>query len=186
VAGPGSHWFLALALIWAACEASFFFVIPDVVICFITLRYGLRQGLLAVAASIVGAMLGGVIAYFWGQDDIAGARAYFNLLPAISSATIERAGGEIIATEPTFLLLKGAFTSVPYKLYASEAGAAGLSLERLMAMTPIIRLPRFLIAALVTAMIAQFTPQGIRNHKYKLMAGFWVVFYAAYWSLAPS
>jgi membrane protein YqaA with SNARE-associated domain len=178
-------WLMSLTLLWGLAEASVFFVIPDVVICFITLRYGFRQGLWAVAAAIVGAMLGGVIAYVWGQTDIVGARAYFDSLPAISAPTIARAGREILADQPLFLLMKGAFTSVPYKLYASEAGAAGMSLQQLMLMTPVVRLPRFFIAAVVTAMVAKVVPTSWLKHKYWVLAGFWIMFYAAYWSLAP-
>jgi membrane protein YqaA with SNARE-associated domain len=178
-------WLIGLALVWGVAEASVFFVIPDVVICFITLRYGFQQGLAAVAACIVGAMLGGVVAYVWGQTDIEGARAYFAALPAISAATIARAGEEIVAVQPLFLMMKGAFTSVPYKLYASEAGAAGISLESLMLMTPVVRFPRFFLAAMLTASVVKVVPVGWLKHKYIVLAGFWILFYAVYWTLVP-
>jgi membrane protein YqaA with SNARE-associated domain len=179
-------WMLGLALIWGVAEASVFFVIPDVVICFITLRYGFRHGIAAVVASIVGAMLGGVLAYVWGQTDIEGARAFFDGLPAISAATIARAGEEIVVAQPLLLMMKGAFTSVPYKLYASEAGAANISLESLMLMTPVVRFPRFFLAAAVTAILVKIAPAGWLKRKYVVLAGFWVLFYGAYWTVAAA
>jgi hypothetical protein len=181
---------ISLAFAWGLSEATVFFIVPDVVISFIALHYGFRGGLLAAAASVAGAMLGGALVYFWGQGDIASARAFFDTLPAIAPATIARAQGEIAQPALAFTMLKGSMTGVPFKLYASEAGAAGASLGTLMALTPLVRFPRFLIAATCAAAARRWTlpaaPSAFKAHKFTLLAGFWIVFYAIYWSVAAS
>jgi hypothetical protein len=178
---------LGLALLWGLSEATWFFIVPDVIISVITLRYGLRAGVLACAICVVGAVLGGIAVYFWGKADIVSARVFFNSLPAIAPSTIARAGAEVADTSSFGLsMLKGSMTGVPFKLYASEAGAAKLSLMALIALTPLVRLPRFLIAATGAALARRFAPAGLQAHKFKLLLGFWLIFYALYWTFAPS
>jgi membrane protein YqaA with SNARE-associated domain len=176
---------IALAFAWGLSEATVFFVVPDVIISFIALEYGYKKGLLAVCASVAGAMLGGALIYAWGKADIMGARAFFDLLPAIAPATIERASSEVTQPGLGLTMLTGSMTGVPFKLYASEAGAFGTPLGWFIALTPLVRLPRFLIAATFAATVGKWAPYVLLAHKFKLMAGFWVVFYAIYWLNAP-
>jgi membrane protein YqaA with SNARE-associated domain len=177
---------VALALIWGFGEATVFFIVPDVIISFCALAYGWRAGVFVIAAAIVGAMLGAIVTYFWGQADIVGARAYFDHLPAIAPATIARAQAEIGQGNYAFSMLKGAMTSVPFKLYASEAGAAGQSLSTFVALSPFVRFPRFALAALFALLARRFAPKALQRHRLKGLAGFWLMFYGVYWSMAPA
>jgi membrane protein YqaA with SNARE-associated domain len=177
---------LGLALLWGLSEATWFFIVPDVIISVIALKYGSRKGLMACAACVVGAIIGGISVYFWGKADIVSVRAFFDLLPAIAPSTIERAGLEIAGPSLGLSMLKGSMSGVPFKLYASEAGAAGLSLATFVALTPLVRLPRFLIAATGAALARRYAPRVLLAHKFKLLSGFWIVFYALYWTFAPN
>jgi membrane protein YqaA with SNARE-associated domain len=176
---------MLLVLAWGFAEATVFFIVPDVIISFIGLKYGLKQGLAASCMAAVGAVLGGAVIYFWGKVDIIGARAFFDLLPAIAPSTIERAQAEMGLPSWALLMLKGSLTGVPFKLYASEAGAAGLPLWQFLVTTPLARLPRFALAATFAALARKWAPNVLDEHKYKLLGLFWVLFYTAYWLRAP-
>jgi hypothetical protein len=177
---------LGLAFVWGLSEATWFFIVPDVIISVIALKYGFRQGLMACAACVVGAIVGGISVYFWGKGDIVGARAFFDLLPAIAPSTIDRASTETASSSFGISMLKGSMSGVPFKLYASEAGAFGVSLVSLIALTPLVRLPRFLIAATGAMLLRRFAPALLQTHKFKLLLGFWIAFYALYWTFAPN
>jgi hypothetical protein len=172
---------IALAFAWGLSEATFFFIVPDVVISFVALEYGYKKSLLAVAANVAGAILGGALIYAWGKADIVGARAFFDLLPAIAPSTIERASMEMAKPGIGLAMLKGSLTGVPFKLYASEAGAIGTQLGLFLALTPFVRLPRFIIAATLAAAAKRWAPRIFQAHKFKILAGFWTAFYAIYW-----
>jgi membrane protein YqaA with SNARE-associated domain len=176
---------LMLTFIWAFSEANVFFVIPDVIISLCALAYGWRAGVWAICGALVGAMLGGVVAYYWGQADIDGVRAFYDQLPAIAPSTIARAGREIAEGDYGVPMLIGAFTSVPFKLYAIEAGATGQSLVTFVALTPFVRFPRFVLAALFALAVRRFAPQAIQKHRLIYLAAFWLVFYTIYWTAAP-
>lgn len=167
---------LLIAFIWGFSEATFFFIVPDVIISLVALTYGWRAGGLGVLAAIAGAVAGGVATYFWGKTDIDRARAFFDLLPAIAPATILRASQEVMAPDFGLAMLKGSLTGVPYKLYASEAGANELSLLHFVMLTPVVRFPRFAFAAILAAIAHRFAPPIFAAHKLKLLTLFWVVF----------
>jgi membrane protein YqaA with SNARE-associated domain len=177
---------LLLAFLWGFSEATVFFIVPDVIISLIALIYGWRAGALAVCVAIAGAVGGGTIIYYWGQGDIVSARAFFDQLPAIAPATIARATNDVSSDNFGFAMLIGSVTSVPYKLYAAEAGAAGLSLWTFILLTPLARLPRFALAAIMASLADKYTPAFLDAHRIKLWALFWAAFYALYWSLAPN
>jgi membrane protein YqaA with SNARE-associated domain len=177
---------LFLALLWGFGEATVFFVVPDVVISLIALLYGWRAGGLAVVAAILGAMIGGIVVYYWGQADLAGANAFFDSLPAISAHTIARAKRDILGDQFGVAMLMGSVTSVPFKLYAAQAGASAMPLWTLVAITPLVRLPRFALAVVVVGIAHKFAPAMLHAHKIKLLALFWISFYAFYWSVTPS
>jgi membrane protein YqaA with SNARE-associated domain len=147
----------------------------------IALAYGWQKGLIASVLAALGAMLGGTLIYVWGQTDIASARAFFDLLPAIGHGTITRAGEDI--AQPLFGLsiLKGSVTGVPFKLYAAEAGAADLPLWMFLVLTPLVRLPRFFLAASLSALAGKVVRHASPRVTMMILFGFWVVFYAVYW-----
>lgn len=172
--------------IWGLAEATVFFIVPDVIISLCALVYGWRAGGLALVASLIGATIGGIATYYWGYFDILGARQMFDQLPAIAPATIVRAQTEIAQGNYAASMLIGAVTSVPFKLYASEAGASGQSLATFIALSPLVRFPRFAFAALLALGARQILPQVSLRLRVLGLVGFWVVFYAFYWTYAPN
>jgi membrane protein YqaA with SNARE-associated domain len=175
---------LGLAFVWAFLEATVFFVVPDVIISIICIVYGWREGAKAVGFAILGAILGGITTYFWGKANIDAARAFFDLLPAIGPENLARAKATFEGHELGLDMLMGSLTSVPFKLYASEAGAANSSLLQFVLLTPFVRLPRFAFAALLSGMAHAYAPNFIQTNRAALIIVFWVGFYALYWGTA--
>lgn len=63
-------WLLLMAGIWGFAEATFFFIIPDVILTLIAM-HGLRRGMTACLIALFGAMLGGIVIYFAATYDFA-------------------------------------------------------------------------------------------------------------------
>jgi hypothetical protein len=73
-----------LAAIWGFAEATFFFLVPDVILTWIALRHGWRQAGWASLAACSGALIGGGLMYHWGAVDAQQAYAFLDAIPAIS------------------------------------------------------------------------------------------------------
>src|SRR5947208_11222692 len=109
---PVGHHFLAFA--WGVAEATVFFVVSDVLITRAALA-SLRNGLLAAAVVIAGALVGGAISYQWGKTDLESARHVLDALPAISIGMLDRAQ-HALASDGMVAAFVGSFTGVPYKV----------------------------------------------------------------------
>jgi membrane protein YqaA with SNARE-associated domain len=174
----------AIAMLWGFAEATLFFVIPDVWITRVALR-SRRESLVAVAFAIAGAMAGGAIVYLWGARDPAAVRAAFDALPAISPGLIDSIGArwqQLGVWAP----LVGAFSGVPYKLYAAQAaGFVGLPL--FVALSVLARGARFVVFALLAHLIARWaTPRIGARAVLATWLGLWISGYTLYWLRMPN
>jgi len=174
---------LAIALLWGFAEATLFFIVPDVLISFIAMRRGWRAGVLAAGVACFGALLGGLVMYLWGNRDAEAARHVLDLTPAISPGMIWTTGYELNHSGLVSMVV-GAFTGVPFKIYAVEAGAAAMGLGAFLAMAVIARLTRFLLAALIAVAATQSLRHFLSERTIMLLlAVFWVLFYAWYFAV---
>lgn len=183
-AGPpaeaGTRW-IWLAFVWGLAEAVFFFIVPDVLSSRLVLCDA-RRGFLACLVSLAGALIGGAFLFFLGGDSGPVLHA-MDYLPGISSAMIEQAR---LGLEQDGLqaLFSGAFSGIPYKLYAVQAAATGVGLGAFLLFSAAARLMRF---GLVTA-IAWAAGAALRSvpvpAKLRIHAIAWVLFYCLYfWRL---
>ncbi|HEY0784119.1 MAG TPA: hypothetical protein VGE98_16800 [Thermoanaerobaculia bacterium] len=142
--GPLAGGWSLLAFTWGLAEATLFFVVPDVLLTVVGVwrpRHLLRCCLWATA----GATLGGAVVLLWASRGPQSATHLMLALPAISPELIDRVFSQL-KSNGCWAPLLGAFTGVPYKLYALKAQAAGLSLAGFLAFaTPVARLSRFLL-----------------------------------------
>jgi membrane protein YqaA with SNARE-associated domain len=175
----GLIWIIAVAC-WAVAEATFFFIVPDVLITVAVLRFGPRAGVrLAIVAAIFAA-LGGLGMWFWGYGDAEAARSAVLHVPAVGPDLLARAHREI--TQNWFVhLVLGAVTGVPYKLYAVEAGAHGLTPFLFVPASIAARLTRFLVAVgLTTLMSEALTRLNKPEWRYRVLALAWCLVYGTY------
>lgn len=177
----GARW---IALAWGFAEAVLFFVIPDVWIGFVAL-HGLRNGLVAGAWALAGALAGGTLVYLVSQQNQMLVLAAYERLPAIDEMLIHRAVGQLEVSGGPGMVL-GGFSGVPYKLYAATAEAAGMEMPAFLAWTMVARGLRFAVFAFVAWMLARWLQPRIGPAKLRLS---WlaacVAGYALYWTLMP-
>lgn len=173
-----------VALLWGFAEATLFFVIPDVWITRVALR-SWRESLVVIVFTIAGALAGGTLVYAWGARDPGAVRAMFDALPAISPALIDG-----IATRwqqlGVWAPLVGAFSGVPYKLYAAQA-AGVVTLPMFLLLSVLARGVRFVVFALLAHLAARWaTPRLGERKVLAVWLCLWAVGYTLYWLRMPN
>lgn len=177
---------LALVAFWAFAEAVLFVLVADVAISFVAVRHGVRKGAAAALIAAIAATLGGAVTWLWAARDPAGVTAMMTALPGIDAALIAETEAAFAAGGRSAMFW-GSLSGVPYKLYALAAGSGGMGLLPFLLASPLVRLPRFLFAALGAAALSRLLSRrmGLRV-RLAILAGFWLVFYAWYFSVMPA
>ena len=180
--------YLIAPFIWGLLEATLLFMVPDVAISYVTLKHGAKKGATAALIAAIGAAIGGIVMFYWGANNLPQVLGIIEKLPAISNEMIEKVGVQMHGSAPFMDMLIGSLTGAPYKLYASFASSANISPIILFALTPFVRLPRFLIVVGLTRIGGIICAQGKISLRIQVFVLFsvWVVFYALYWTLMPS
>jgi membrane protein YqaA with SNARE-associated domain len=175
-----------VAALWGLAEATLFFIVPDVWVSLVASRRGLRAALIACLFAAAGALVGGVVMYGWGHLDPTTAVAALDRVPAVSPSMIDRVESQL-AGEGVVALLLGAFTGIPYKVYAVLAAVLGIPLIELLLVTVPARLARFVLVALIVSALSttafkSWKPTG----KMWITIGFWLLFYATFLWFMPN
>lgn len=173
---------LSIVAAWSAAEAALFFLVADVPISWIAVRSGTKAAILAAIVAAIASMVGTAAVLVWAGSDPAGAAAAMAALPAIDAALIAEAAER--SRDGFAAILAGAFSGVPFKLFALEAakdGGTGLLLA-----APLLRLPRFLLVALLVGGASRLLERWLtRRQRLLVLAGCWLAFYAAFFALMP-
>lgn len=175
---------MVASLLWGFAEATLFFIVPDVLLSLIAVR-DRNRALRACVAALVGALAGGVLMYAWGAADPAGVRAWLDAVPAVSAGMIEGVG-RALGVDGYVAMLLGPLSGTPYKIYAAQSGALGLSFPVFMSMSVPARLPRFVAITLFTAYAAARLPaRWSQRQRQGFILGVWAMFYAVYFTQMP-
>lgn len=168
------------AAAWGFAEATLFFIIPDVLLSAIALR-NLRAALVCALLAAAGATAGGSLLYFWSVKDPDSAIRAVAAVPAVGPAMMTRVHGELRERGPLAIVL-GPLSATPYKTYAVEAHAAGMPWWQLLLITPVARLPRFLLVSLLAGAAAHLVKGkiGVRA-QYLVWLAAWIAVYARLW-----
>lgn len=173
---------LGIVALWAFAEATLFFIVADVPIMAIGVRYGLHRALVAALVAAVFAALGGVAMMEWASAAPEASRAAIERLPGIDAALFDEAA----MAWPTFgwaAMLEGAFRGIPYKLYAHAAGVDGASVTIFFLASIIARLPRFVLLVLLGSLVGPPLRRRLGPPLlWTLFALAWAVFYAWYFA----
>ncbi len=165
-------------------EAVLFFIIPDVFLTFVAVRSGTRRGLEATAWAVVGAVVGGLIAYGWGSLNAESASTAMATLPAVDREMIADVEAQVAEDGPA-ALVRGPLGGRPYKLYAAASGAAGASPIALALWTIPGRLWRMALITAVAGWAASWARRKTRLPAWIPMATWlfsWVLVYVVFWS----
>lgn len=171
----------AAALAWGVAEATLFFIVPDVLLTRVALR-DRRRALVGCGLAVLGAMFGGIVMYAWSLHDPAQVGAALLRVPAVGPDLMTQAD-EAMRQLGGFGIVAGAFQGVPYKLFAAQAAAAGLSLPLLLAVTIPARGLRFVLTVLVAHAAAQWLRAWAGWRAVSLAWWLvWIIVYVVYWS----
>ncbi len=170
----------AVAALWGLAEATFFFIVPDVWLSLVAIRRGARAGARAAAWTALAASFGGLGMFLWAATAPTDAGAALVVLPGIDADLIARTRGEF-AREGVVALISGAFSGVPFKIYAVLAPALGMEATLFVLVAFPARLARFLLAVVIAAGLARWlsgriSPGGL----IAVWGGFWLLFYGLY------
>ena len=175
-----ASWWLAGALIWGFAEATFFFIVPDILLTAAVLMLGFRPALRFAVAAAGAACVGGLIMFAWGANDPGAARGFLLSVPLVGDDLLVRVASEIAGAWPINLTL-GALTGAPFKIYAVEAGAAGLNPAIFVIVGFAARMARFGLAIILTALGLAFARRmGLERLAPYGLAVVWVVIYGTY------
>lgn len=173
---------LTVVAIWSAAEAAVFFLVADVPISWIAVRKGARAAVIAALVAAIASVLGTLVVLLWAGTDAPGATRIMTALPAIDAAMVKDAAGRF--HEGPLAVLAGAFSGIPFKLFALEAAKAHATGFLLLA--PLLRLPRFLVVALLVAAISKrLQPRMAVRQRLVLLCALWTLFYLFYFSVMP-
>jgi hypothetical protein len=169
---------IAGVILWALAEASFFFIVPDVLLTAAALHLGVRRGLVFSILAAASAVAMGAAMWYWAARNPDTARAAMLLVPAVGKDLLERAHHAFDGIWPLRMLL-GALSGVPYKLYAVEAGARHIPLPWFLAASFFARLSRFWLTVALAGLGRSFL---MRFGKPRWVAPAWL----SAWSLVYS
>ena len=173
-------------LLWGFAEATLFFIVPDVPLTAVAVWRGRRAALVACAYAVAGALAGGAVIYVWVAHDQAAVVAALDRIPAIAPGMIADARNDLARLGLGALPI-GAFSGVPYKIYAAAAGAVGIGPLSFLAVSIPARAARFVAAVLAASWIDRRLRRRFSSRsRFALLGGFWVLFYAAYFAALPN
>lgn len=174
---------LMLAFGWGLAEATFFFLVPDVLLSLLGCR-ALRPAIKATVAALAGALVGGAVMMLWGARAPEAAREFLDHVPAISQPIISSVQTQI-AQHGLLAVLIGPVRGIPYKIYAVEWGAQSGGLISFLLISIPARYIRFLLSALVfrgAMKLLEKRTQRRADREALCWALFWVPFYSFYFA----
>jgi membrane protein YqaA with SNARE-associated domain len=175
---PGSK---SLAALWGLAEATLFFIVPDVLLSCLALG-SVKKALWACLTASLGAVCGGLLVFWCAAHHPETTRTILLSVPGISTDSFSKVDA-LIRQGLYPAMLKGAFSGIPYKLFAAEAAASDQSAVWFALFTPAARLPRFILISLITAGLSRYARNRLSPPaKLALCLTLWAVFYAFYFS----
>ncbi|MCX5515566.1 hypothetical protein C3941_07055 [Kaistia algarum] len=170
------------AFLWGVAESTWFFVVADVLLTFIALRFGFRTAIFASVAAATGALCGGAYLWVLATNDPPAALDVLNAVPLLTPGLIERGMATMAAPYWPFGMLTGSFTGVPYKIFAVGAGQQMTPLAWFLAASLPVRLVRFVLASAAVAVADGWIGRRMSPPRKALgLLLFWVVFYGQFW-----
>ena len=170
-----------LAVSWGLAEATLFFIVPDVLLTRIAILRGWRRALRACGWALAGAIVGGTLVYYAAASGhAAGLARWFDWLPGIGPALMAQAH-DGLEDHGVSVLFRGAFSGIPFKLYAMHAGAMHLGWGMFLLASVGSRLARFVATSLFAWALAKTVLRACSQaYLQAIHVAVWVAFYAVY------
>jgi membrane protein YqaA with SNARE-associated domain len=171
------------AFAWGLAEATFFFIVPDVLLTWIATR-SLRTSLQATLVALAGALIGGAAVVTFASNAPDTAHAFLLHIPGINAHLLERVSGQVDELG-LMAVLFGPLKGIPYKIYAVEWGTRGGALLPFLLISVPARWVRFALSALLARAIAYLLgPLTHRRPRIEtlILALIWIAFYVFYFT----
>ncbi len=150
-----AFWELAAAMLLGFAGATFFFLLPEVLVTFVAMqKRRLRAALIISLAAATGAVLGGWMMYSWGAG--ASARvvtAFMDALPGVSREMVGEAFNAL-RLQGAAALFGAPLQGAPYKVYAAVAAQAGVPIGAFLLYSAAAFLLRFLSGGVTAYLLA--------------------------------
>jgi membrane protein YqaA with SNARE-associated domain len=162
---------------WGFAEATFFFIVPDVLLTWFALSCT-RKASWACLWTVIGALLGGTLMYSWAAHNATSAEDFLVRIPAINAEMVEKVGDQVEQGGTKSLFL-GPFSGRPYKIYAVAAGDQDQGWISFLLISIPARLIRFLLLSWLVGWLCQclFTRMPLRTKRLIHLAC-WLTFYS--------
>lgn len=173
----------AWSWLWGFAEATFFFVVPDVLFTLVMLDSP-KRGWRHFGMAIAGALVAGALMYTWAASSPAHARAAVAAVPFLGEKIITPTEAKWNA-DGTPGLFTNPLGGVPYKVYAVLA-PAHVSLPVFALISLPLRVERMLLSMIVFVPLSLWVQRGGETRRalgLRVHAAFWILVYAIYWSV---
>lgn len=175
---------LLMAGIWGFAEATFFFIIPDVILTLIAM-HGLRRGMTACLIALFGAMLGGIVIYFAATYDFAVVYQFIVNVPGISNQMMTSVE-ESLQEQGVIAMVVGPIKGIPYKTFAMMVPVTDISFATFILATIPARFIRFIATSLLAWWLANIVFKKVPMWvKYIIWLLVWMLVYIIYFSIHP-
>lgn len=174
---------VTLVLLWAFSEATWFFIIPDVILslsAILIIKY--KKVFMLNVIALGGAMLGGAIVYLYSSYDLDTVENFMIKIPAIHDYMLQHVH-ESLSENGVIALIGGPLVGVPYKLYAMIAPEY-VSLWLFLLMTIPARFIRFILISSIAYVLSHMVFKNL-SVKLKVFIWFfvWLIVYIVYFSI---
>lgn len=173
------------AFIWGFSEATFFFIIPDVLLSYYSLQSdNFKNVFIMNIICIIGAAIGGAVIFIISSFSHSAVIDFMLNIPAIHPYMLTHVESEMSAN--TFIaLITGPLFGVPYKLFASFA-PLHTNLFIFVLFTAPARFIRFIIVSLLAYVLSHQILPGL-SVKVKILIWLfvWIIVYTIYFSIHP-
>jgi membrane protein YqaA with SNARE-associated domain len=152
---------LIISFLWGLAEATAFFIIPDVYLGFVAL-FCRRKGLRAALSATAGAVIGGAIMYTLATAHGASVDRFLVRIPLIDTEMVHTVAQQ---TQDSGLIAmaNGPRQTIPYKIYATQAGQQQLPLIPFLLVTIPVRLVRFAAIILTAGAIGAMFKKSVHR-----------------------
>jgi hypothetical protein len=172
---------LGLAFLWGMAEATFFFIVPDVLISLIA-AFSFRRGFQSVLAALAGALIGGIGMFQFAVLSPDAAQKAVHGVPFVTERMFDTSRAQL-ELSPLRAMVEGPARGIPYKIYAVQAPAY-MSLAVFAFNTVPARVLRFLLVWMIAGGLGVWTRKRVNDLRVVQIHGIaWICFYAAYWCL---
>ncbi len=175
---------MILAFVWGFAEATFFFIIPDVILTFIAIS-GFRVGLDASLLALAGALIGGIVMYVFAKRNFKQAYHFVHRVPAVGEKMLHDVESSL-SDKGVIALITGPIRGIPYKAFAIFSPKMGVRFPTFLLASIPARFTRFFLTAMIAWLLANVLFETLPPWiKYTVWAIVWMIVYIIYFSIHP-